>query len=111
MASELTNKKCLPCEGGVQPLEKDQITEMLRQVSDKWGVVDQHHLEATFEFKDFVQALEFTNQVGRLAEEEEHHPDIHLSWGRVSVTIWTHAIDGLSENDFILAAKIDELGV
>lgn len=73
-------------------------------------MIEEHHLDKTFVFKDFRQALDFTNQVGDLAEQQGHHPDIHLSWGRVRVAIWTHKIDGLTESDFILAAKIDEIG-
>jgi 4a-hydroxytetrahydrobiopterin dehydratase len=109
MTLDLTLKKCVPCEGGVDPLRGDTLKPYQSEISDKWRVVDEHHLEAVFLFDDFERALEFTNRVGKVAEEEGHHPDLHLSWGRVGVKIWTHAIDGLSENDFILAAKIDEL--
>ena len=109
MSSELTKKMCLPCEGGVLPLSRNELSQFTSQVSNRWRVVKDHQIEAEFLFDNFLQALEFTNQVGELAEKEGHHPDMHLSWGRVGITIWTHAIDGLSENDFILAAKIDEL--
>ncbi len=109
MSSELSKKRCMPCEGGVAPVKGDELVDLVRQIGDWWIVVDEHHLEAKFSFDDFMQGLEFTNQVGELAEEEGHHPDILLSYGRVEIKLWTHAIDGLSENDFILAAKIDEL--
>ncbi|MHC4798008.1 MAG: 4a-hydroxytetrahydrobiopterin dehydratase, partial [Planctomycetota bacterium] len=72
-------------------------------------VVDQHHLEKEFKFKNFLQALEFTNRVGALAEEQGHHPDIHLAWGKAKITVWTHKIDGLTESDFVFAAKADAL--
>lgn len=109
MSSNLCKKRCVPCEGGVAPVKGDELVDLAKQIGNWWTVSDEHHLEAEFSFDDFVQALEFTNQVGALAEEEGHHPDILLSYGRVEIKLWTHAIDGLSENDFILAAKIDEL--
>jgi len=80
---------------------------MAKGISQEWKVVGEHHLEREFKFKDFAAALAFTNKVGALAEAEGHHPDICLSWGKVKVIIWTHKINGLHENDFILAAKID----
>lgn len=104
----LTERSCEPCSGDVPPLESDRIDELRAEIPD-WEVVEMHHLVRAFEFPDFATALEFTNRVGELAEEEGHHPDLHLSWGQVEVEIWTHAIDGLTESDFILAAKIDEL--
>lgn len=83
------------------------LQNLLKGLGRAWRVVKGHHLEKEFKFKDFKQALAFTNRVGALAEEQGHHPDIHLAWGKVRVTIWTHAIDGLTENDFVLAAKIE----
>ncbi len=109
MSDELAEKSCVPCEGGVEPLQGDAIPEYLQRVHDRWKVVDEHHLEATFEFDDFQGALDFTNRAGEIAEEEGHHPEICLTWGEATVRIWTHAIDGLHENDFILAAKYDEI--
>jgi 4a-hydroxytetrahydrobiopterin dehydratase len=106
---DLSRKKCVPCEGGVKPIKGEDLEPFISQISNRWKVIDGHHIQAIYLFQDFIQALDFTNEVGKLAEEEGHHPDIHLSWGRVEVLIWTHAIDGLSENDFILAAKIDKL--
>lgn len=109
MSSELAEKRCVPCEGGVEPLDEDGIADYLGRVDDRWTVVDGHHLEATFEFDDFREALDFTNRAGEIAEEQGHHPEICLTWGEATVRIWTHAIDGLHENDFILAAKYDEV--
>lgn len=106
--SELANRTCVPCRGGVPPLAGAELEELSRQVPG-WDVVNEHHLRRTFRFGDFRQALDFVNRIGELAEEQGHHPDIALGWGRVEVTIHTHKIDGLTESDFILAAKIDRL--
>lgn len=106
--SELAKKVCVPCEGGVPPLTPDEIAHFQPQVAN-WNVIDSHHLEREFEFPDFLQALAATNRIGQLAEQQGHHPDLYLAWGKVGVKIWTHKIDGLTESDFILAAKIDEI--
>ncbi len=106
--SDLASKQCVPCRGGVPPLKGAELETLHRQLPS-WQVVNEHHLEKSFHFPDFVQALAFTNRVGQLAEEQGHHPDIYLTWGRVDIKIWTHKIDGLTESDFILAAKIDAL--
>lgn len=106
--SDLASKQCVPCRGGVPPLKGAELEALHRQLPS-WQVVNEHHLEKSFHFPDFVQALAFTNRVGQLAEEQGHHPDIYLTWGRVDIKIWTHKIDGLTESDFILAAKIDGL--
>ncbi|MGH7821945.1 MAG: 4a-hydroxytetrahydrobiopterin dehydratase [Candidatus Binatia bacterium] len=106
--SDLAAKKCVPCRGGVPPLEGEELQALARQLP-VWKVVGEHHLERSFAFPDFRSALAFTNRVGELAEAEGHHPDVHLAWGKVTVTIWTHKIDGLTESDFILGAKIDAL--
>ncbi len=106
--ADLAAKECVPCKGGVPPLKGEELTKLQSQVSD-WSVVDEHHIEKDFTFPDFVKALEFVNQVGALAEEQGHHPDIYLTYGKAGVTLWTHKIDGLTESDFIMAAKIDEL--
>ncbi len=108
MTNELAQKKCVPCHGGIPPLDPEQIRELSGKLGGGWQVVDNHHLEKAYTFPDFAQALEFTNRIGAIAESEGHHPDILLRWGSVTVTTWTHAIDGLTESDFILAAKIDE---
>ena len=104
----LSEKHCVPCEGRIEKLRPEQAAELHAQ-TPQWALIDHHHLHRQFVFDDFAQALAFTNQVGALAEEEFHHPEITLTWGRVDLRIWPHAIGGLSENDFILAAKCDRL--
>lgn len=106
--SELAQKNCIPCRGGVPPLAGEELAELAAEVP-RWTVVDSHHIERKVTFPDFRQALAFTNMVGELAEEEGHHPDIYLAWGKVEIRIWTHKIDGLTESDFVMAAKIDLL--
>ena len=105
---DLADQKCLPCKGGVPPLPPEKIKELLTQLSG-WEAVKNHHLTKKFAFPDFVTALAFVNRIGELAEREGHHPDLHLSWGAVQIEIWTHKIDGLTESDFVLAAKIERL--
>ncbi len=107
--SELAARECVPCRGGVAPLKGEAIDVLLKQLGGGWQVVEEHHLEKEYRFRDFRQALEFTNRVGELAEGVGHHPDIHLSWGKVRLVIWTHKIGGLHEADFIFAAKADGL--
>ncbi len=106
--SELAQKNCIPCHGGVPPLEGEELSHFAAQ-TPQWTVVDGRHIERELTFPDFHQALEFTNKVGELAEQEGHHPDIYLAWGKVGIKIWTHKINGLTESDFILAVKIDLL--
>ena len=105
---DLVNKKCVPCEGGVPPLTDREIENYLSQVKD-WEVLEDRKIRKNFTFKNFKQAVEFVNKIAGLAEEENHHPDIEIKYNKVRLELWTHAIGGLSENDFILAAKIDEL--
>jgi len=105
--SKLASKECVPCKGGILPLEGDELDSLRSQLKGEWGVVDSHHLEKEYRFPDFRAALDFTNRVGELAEAQGHHPDIYLAWGKVRVTIWTHKIDGLTESDFVFAAKSD----
>ena len=105
---ELANKTCVPCRGDVPPLEGEELEALARQVPG-WEVVEGHHLRREFRFKDFRRALDFVNLVGELAEEQGHHPDIEFGWGRAGITVFTHKIDGLTESDFVLAAKIDRL--
>ena len=107
--NELAQKRCIPCSGGVPPLKGEKIEVLLDKLEDGWNVVNEHHLEKEYKFENFRKALEFTNKVGELAEEEHHHPDIYLAWGKVKITVWTHKIDGLTESDFIFAAKTDRL--
>lgn len=106
--TELAEKQCVPCRGGVPTLTGTELETMHRSVPS-WSVVNEHHLHREYRFPDFKQALDFVNRVGAVAEEQGHHPDIFLAWGRVEVTIWTHKINGLTESDFIMAAKIDRL--
>ena len=105
----LAERRCVPCRGGVPPLPADEVHRLLSEL-DGWQSHEDWRIDKRFTFPDFKSALAFTNQVGELAEEEGHHPDIHLAWGSVGVELWTHKIDGLTESDFILAAKIDRLG-
>jgi len=107
--SELAEQACVPCKGGIPPLNGPALAELQRKLGNHWEVINGHHLEKNFTFKNFREALDFTNKVGELAEEQGHHPDIYLTWGRVKITIWTHKIDGLTESDFVMAAKIDRL--
>jgi len=105
--SDLAAKNCNLWKRGQPPLAGDAIARLAAQLGGDWQVVDDHQLECTYEFANFVDALAFTNRIGELAEEQNHHPDIHLSWGKVKLVIWTHDADGLTENDFVWAAKAD----
>lgn len=105
----LSEKQCAACKGGIAPLQGDALETIKKELGEGWNVINEHHLEKEFIFKDFKEALAFTNQVGALAEEQGHHPDIHLAWGKTRIVLWTHKINGLSEGDFILAAKIETL--
>ena len=105
----LASEKCVPCRGGVPALAGEELNDLVRELGGGWKVAGNHHLEKDYTFPDFVTALAFTNQVGAIAEEQGHHPDIYLAWGKVRVTIWTHKIDGLTRSDFVLAAKIDAM--
>ncbi len=108
MTEQLADKKCVPCRGGVPPLKGEEL-EALHRAVPNWNVVNGHHLTRAYTFPDFKQALDFVNRVGALAEEQGHHPDILLAWGKAEITLWTHKVDGLTESDFIMAAKIDRL--
>ncbi|HYP02345.1 MAG TPA: 4a-hydroxytetrahydrobiopterin dehydratase [Pyrinomonadaceae bacterium] len=105
---DLASRSCVPCHGGVPPLGADEIEKFMGELRG-WEVVGEHHLKKTYAFPNFRQSLALVNRIGAVAEAEGHHPDICFGWGRAEVTIYTHAIDGLSESDFILAAKIDAL--
>ncbi len=105
---DLSKKHCTPCKGGTLPLKGDLLTQQYRQLGERWKVIEEHHLEKEYLFKNFRDALDFTNKIGQIAEQEGHHPDILLSYGKVKVQLWTHKIKGLSESDFILAAKCDD---
>lgn len=106
--SDLASRECVPCRGGVPPMRGAEIVELLKELNG-WQAVEEHHLMKSYAFKNFRESLEFVNGVGRIAEEQGHHPDISFGWGYVEIRIHTHKIDGLTESDFILAAKIDAL--
>lgn len=106
--SDLASKTCVPCRGGTPPLKGEELDDLRRQVPE-WEVVEEHHLRRRFRSKNFREALGFVNRVGELAEEQGHHPNVTFGWGYAEVTIFTHKINGLTESDFILAAKINEL--
>ena|ERR1700732_2125494 len=108
MADELADKQCVPCRGSVPPLRGKELDD-LKRIVPNWTVVNEHHIACEYKFPDFAKALEFVNRVGALAEEQGHHPDIFLAWGKAGITLWTHKVDGLTESDFIMAAKIDRL--
>ena len=107
--TDLAEQKCIPCRGGIPPLTGEAVRALAERLGGGWRVVDEHHLEKDYAFKNFRDALAFVNRVGAIAEAEGHHPDVLLAWGKVRLTIWTHKIDGLSESDFILAAKADRV--
>ncbi|HLL40015.1 MAG TPA: 4a-hydroxytetrahydrobiopterin dehydratase [Rubrobacteraceae bacterium] len=106
--TDLANKTCVPCKGDTPPLQSEEI-ESLRQQIPEWEVVEDHHLKRTFRFKNFKEALRFVNEVGGIAEEQGHHPDIGFGWGYAEVTVWTHKINGLTESDFVFAAKVERI--
>jgi 4a-hydroxytetrahydrobiopterin dehydratase len=107
--TELAEKECVACRAGVPPLKGEELKKLLGHLNSGWHVVQEHHLEKEYRFENFREALGFTNKVGELAEQQGHHPDIYLAWGKVKLTIWTHKIDGLTESDLIFAAKADHL--
>jgi len=106
--SDLANRECIPCRGGVPPLRGTELTKLQAELNG-WEVIDEHHLSKHYSFADFLTAQQFVSRIGELAEEQGHHPDICSGWGHAEITIWTHKIDGLTESDFILAAKIGAL--
>jgi len=110
--TELLDKKCVPCEGNLSPFDLSEIHKYQKKV-DGWNIIQNkkniYLLEKKFNFKNFLQSQKFVNEVGKVSEEEGHHPDITFGWGYAIINITTHAIEGLSENDFILAAKIDKI--
>ena len=106
--SVLAQETCIPCRGGVPPLKGEELVALQEKLGNGWQIINEHHLEKEYIFADFRQALDFTVKVGEVAENQGHHPDIYLAWGKVKLTIWTHKIDGLTESDFFLAAKVDQ---
>ncbi len=107
--SVLAERECLACKGEVPPLKGEELKKLTRELDGQWKVIDGRQLEKEYKFQNFRDALSFTNKVGELAEAVNHHPDIYLAWGKVKLQIWTHKINGLSESDFVLAAKADRL--
>lgn len=107
--SELADRECVPCRGGVAPLKGAALSALYAELGGGWRIVDEHHLEQRFAFEDFAGALAFATRVGEVAERAGHHPDLLVRWGEVVITLWTHKIDGLSESDFVLAAKIERV--
>ncbi len=109
MVSQLADQKCVPCRGGTPPLTADEIAPLRIQLEDGWQVEEGTRLIRTFTFKDFLEAVHFVNAITSVAEEEGHHPNLWVRWGEVQVLLWTHKIDGLTESDFVMAAKIERL--
>ncbi len=107
--NDFANKECIPCSGNVPPMSEDEAKHMMQNIHSDWELIGVHHIERIWTFLDFEQALGFTNSLGEICENENHHADFELGWGRVKAMIWTHKIDGLTESDFILAAKFDRL--
>jgi len=103
----LADQNCVPCKGGVPPMGQEQAEKLLRELDDGWTLNSRGHLERTYEFSNFVAAMAFANRVGEIAEAQNHHPDLHVAWGKCTVEIWTHKIQGLTESDFYFAAKAD----
>src|SRR4051812_23641586 len=105
---ELSEQGCVPCKSGATPLKGAELEKFSKKIGSDWKVANEHRLEREYKFKNFRDALEFTNKVGELAESVQHHPDIYLAWGAVKLTLWTHKIDGLTESDFVFAAKVNK---
>ena len=107
--STLATGNCVPCRGDTPPLKGEKLQAFLHQLEDGWQLVDEHHLEKEYSFEGFRNALEFVKRVGEMCEDQGHHGDIYLAWGKVKFVVWTHKIDGLTTSDFIWAAKADQL--
>lgn len=103
----LADQECVPCRGGVPPVEMSRVRELLRELDQAWQLNSDGHLERMYTFKDFAKAMAFANRVADIAENEGHHPDLCIAWGKCKVEVWTHKISGLTESDFYLAAKAD----
>lgn len=106
MERELAKRECVPCRGGVPPLTGEALASLHKALGSDWELIGEHHIEKEFHFKTYLEGADFTTKIAALAEAQGHHPDISLTWRKVKVTIWTHKIDGLTESDFILAAKV-----
>ncbi len=106
---KLSEKNCISCEGKIPKLSPNEIKNFSSELKNDWQVIDSKKISFEFKFKNFVEAMSFANKITEISETENHHPDLHISWGKVGVEIWTHTINGLSENDFILASKIEKI--
>lgn len=106
---DLIHKKCIPCDSGTAQLTQKEIEEYLTKIKDGWNVIGNQKISREFRFKDYKNTIDFVNKVAQMAEDEGHHPDLHVFYGKVVVELWTHAVHGLTENDFILASKIDTI--
>jgi len=106
---DLSKKKCVPCEGGIPPLDMAGIAEYMKYIRDDWKVEENKRITREYLFVNYSHTMDFVNKIAKLADEEGHHPVMHVYYARVVVELWTHAVNGLSENDFILASKIDKL--
>ena len=105
---KLSEHACIPCQGGVPPLSSEEIKRFLEKLEGDWHLNDHGHLEKSYVFKNFIDAMSFSNRISQIAEKEGHHPDLFISWGKCRVEIWTHKVNGLTESDFYLAAKIED---
>lgn len=108
MASDLADRKCVPCRGGVPALGRGGVQELLAQLNG-WQIVEEHKLYKSWTFRNFMEPVAFVNRIAHVAEEEGHHPDLYVRWGEVRVYLWTHKVNGLTESDFYMAAKIDRI--
>jgi 4a-hydroxytetrahydrobiopterin dehydratase len=105
----LAEQKCIPCQGGVEPLRGEDLRQRTSQLGQGWDVVEGKSIEKTWSFDNFAETWGFVSQVAELAREQDHHPDVYFTYGKATITLWTHKIDGLHDNDFIMAAKIDRI--
>ena len=105
----LAEKECEACKSATEAMKGAELNRLAGELGGGWRVINEHHLEKDYKFQNFREALDFTNKVGELAEAQGHHPDIYLAWGKVKLTYWTHKVDGLTESDFVMAAKSDQL--
>ena len=106
--SELSNESCIPCRGGIPPLTEAEYLPLLESLNQSWEVINNHHLKKDYTFKDYKSTVAAVNLIAEISESENHHPNISFTWGKLTVTIWSHKIDGLTKSDFILAAKIND---
>ena len=106
---KLASKKCIPCSGRIPPMEKKEVDKYLNDLGNGWKVNAEGHLNKVYKFQNFIESMEFANKIAEISEKEDHHPDLHISWGSCKIEIWTHKINGLAKSDFYLAAKIEAI--